>query len=33
VFGIFKGTKAAETAMAGIRERNLAKEVFLSAFQ
>ena len=33
VFGIFKGAKAAETAMAGIRERNLAKEVFLSAFQ
>lgn len=33
VFGIFKGTKAAETAMAGIRERNLAKEVFLSTFQ
>lgn len=32
VFGIFRETKAAEDAMAGIREQSLAKEVFLSKF-
>lgn len=32
VFGIFRETKAAENAMAQIREQSLAKEVFLSKF-
>lgn len=33
VFGIFREEKAAERAMTGIKEKNLAKEVFLSGFQ
>ena len=33
VFGIFKEEETAERAMVRIREKNLAKEVFLSGFQ
>ena len=33
VFGIFREREAAKRAMKGIREKNLAKEVFLSGFQ
>lgn len=33
VFGIFKETKSAETAMERIKGQNLAKEVFLSKFR
>lgn len=33
VFGIFEERKTAERAMERIREKNLAKEVFLSGFQ
>lgn len=33
VFGIFREREAAKKAMKGIREKNLAKEVFLSGFQ
>lgn len=33
VFGIFKEEETAEKAMVRIREKNLAKEVFLSGFQ
>lgn len=33
VFGIFREKEAAERAMERVREKNLAKEVFLSGFQ